>query len=83
MAEGRIVESGPSDRVLAGPAHPYTRELVGSAPRPATPEASAAAPPGQGCFFAASCSLATELCAREAPPVRSVAPGHVATCHRA
>jgi peptide/nickel transport system ATP-binding protein len=33
MHKGRVVESGPTDRVLAGPEDPYTVKLIGSAPR--------------------------------------------------
>ncbi|HRJ49698.1 MAG: ABC transporter ATP-binding protein [Phycisphaeraceae bacterium] len=32
MREGRIVESGPCDRVLSEPSDPYTRDLVNSIP---------------------------------------------------
>ncbi|MGH1565762.1 ABC transporter ATP-binding protein [Mumia sp. DW29H23] len=32
MYLGRIVEAGPTDRVLADPQHPYTRDLLGAAP---------------------------------------------------
>ncbi len=31
MREGRVVESGPAERVLKSPEHPYTQTLVGSA----------------------------------------------------
>jgi len=34
MLRGRIVETGPTERVLAAPAHPYTRLLLSCAPRP-------------------------------------------------
>ncbi|MER5732567.1 ATP-binding cassette domain-containing protein [Streptomyces sp. NPDC002138] len=34
MRRGRIVESGPTARVLADPQHPYTRLLLESVPRP-------------------------------------------------
>ncbi|WP_371645997.1 ATP-binding cassette domain-containing protein [Streptomyces sp. NBC_00597] len=34
MRHGRIVESGPTERVLAAPQHPYTRLLLESVPRP-------------------------------------------------
>ncbi|KAM9862799.1 ABC transporter ATP-binding protein [Leucobacter sp. BZR 635] len=32
MYRGRIVESGPSQQILAAPAHPYTQRLVAAAP---------------------------------------------------
>ncbi|GAA1273536.1 hypothetical protein GCM10009665_71560 [Kitasatospora nipponensis] len=34
MRHGRIVEAGPTDRVLDHPEHPYTRLLLDSVPRP-------------------------------------------------
>ncbi|MFI1456810.1 ABC transporter ATP-binding protein [Streptomyces roseus] len=34
MRHGRIVEAGPTARVLASPEHPYTRLLLESVPRP-------------------------------------------------
>ena len=36
MHRGRVVESGPTDRVLAHPSDPYTVKLLESVPRPET-----------------------------------------------
>ena len=33
MWQGRIVESGPTERILKSPAHPYTRQLLDAQPR--------------------------------------------------
>jgi microcin C transport system ATP-binding protein len=43
MKEGRIVERGEVERVFTAPEHPYTRELLGAAPRrdPAPPNPAA------------------------------------------
>ena len=33
MRDGRIVEEGPTERVMARPSQPYTRELIDAVPR--------------------------------------------------
>lgn len=32
ILEGRVVEEGPAEQIVAGPKHPYTRKLLASAP---------------------------------------------------
>ncbi|MEO0512723.1 MAG: oligopeptide/dipeptide ABC transporter ATP-binding protein [Planctomycetota bacterium] len=33
MHKGKIVEQGPSERVLRNPEHPYTQTLIAAVPR--------------------------------------------------
>jgi peptide/nickel transport system ATP-binding protein len=91
MYAGRAVEAGPAARVLAQPAHPYTRGLLATmpdidAPRAVLPviagqvPALAALPPG--CSFAPRCGLAEAACAAALPPTRDLAGRRVA-CIRA
>jgi microcin C transport system ATP-binding protein len=44
MKEGKIVETGPVERVFAQPQHPYTRALLGAQPKPDPAPVNAAAP---------------------------------------
>ncbi|MFI5893855.1 dipeptide ABC transporter ATP-binding protein [Actinoplanes sp. NPDC051513] len=67
---GRVVEEGPVEEVFENPKHPYTRALLGSAPRLGETrtadvalvkdldEADAAA----GCALAARCPFVTDAC---------------------
>ena len=75
MYAGRIIEEGPTARVLRGPRHPYTRGLLDSLPAVTTPGRDLAQIPGAtpsllrlppGCAFAPRCRLADEAC-RSAP----------------
>jgi len=44
MKEGKIVETGPVERVFAQPQHPYTRALLGAEPKPDPAPVNPAAP---------------------------------------
>lgn len=91
MYLGEIVETAPAERLFSAPSHPYTRALIEAA-RPARIDESSkvlggdvpspAAPPS-GCRFRTRCPLAFDRCATEAPPLRLVAPDHLAACHLA
>jgi oligopeptide/dipeptide ABC transporter ATP-binding protein len=94
MHLGRIVESGPSRALYKSPRHPYTLELLASAPgasgefllqpRPSLP--SPAALPPEACRYAYRCALRTRLgdperCLEQDPPLLPVSLRHSAACH--
>jgi oligopeptide/dipeptide ABC transporter ATP-binding protein len=91
MYLGRIVETGPSRRILSAPAHPYTRALLAAVPRlegpGATPRQRLAGDlpsplrPPPGCRFHTRCPEAREICRRVSPEPVQLAPGHVVACH--
>lgn len=77
---GRLVEEGSVEAVFGDPQHPYTVELVASAPRLDRPGAKPVRkflPPSagfrspQGCVFAAGCPRASAICSQQRPPVVS------------
>jgi oligopeptide transport system ATP-binding protein len=93
MYLGRIVEEADSDALFARPVHPYTNALLSAIPIP-DPERNAARErlvlegdvpspidPPSGCRFHTRCPWATEVCAREDPPLVAHLPGHLAACH--
>ncbi|WP_084703832.1 ABC transporter ATP-binding protein [Phaeacidiphilus oryzae] len=91
MYGGHIVESGPTEAVLAEPRHPYTRLLLSAVPDPRAPldvgtaaaqaEPAAVIDPAPGCRFRARCPLAVDACDRVTPRLRELGPAHSAACH--
>ncbi len=89
MYAGRLVELGTIAEVFRTPRHPYTRMLIDSVPTfenrghfvgiPGTTPSLARLPPG--CAFAPRCRFAIEVCRRERPDSRAVAPGRAVACH--
>ena len=90
MYAGRIVESGTAADIYHRPVHPYTLGLLGSVPRMDRPRGNRlipieGQPPDltreiQGCAYRPRCSYAVDRCAKEAPQVEAVAPGHASAC---
>ena len=91
MYLGKLCEIGPSDTLYREPAHPYTRSLLASIPRPepgtrpneAALEGELPSPmdPPSGCRFRTRCPRADERCASEEPAMQPVGPDHFVACH--
>jgi oligopeptide/dipeptide ABC transporter ATP-binding protein len=91
MYLGRIVETGPTPRIFARPAHPYTAGLIAASPvidplkqRPRSVlrgEIPSPFDPPSGCAFRTRCPRAAERCAAEAPALADRGGGRVAACH--
>jgi oligopeptide/dipeptide ABC transporter ATP-binding protein len=82
MYAGRLVELGPTETILADPAHPYTVGLLRSLPRLDRPRQEAltpieGSPPDlasdlQGCPFAPRCAWRIDVCRTVDPPLVTV-----------
>jgi peptide/nickel transport system ATP-binding protein len=93
MYVGQLVELAPTTSIFSRPRHPYTAALMKAVPvpDPRVPSGDVAlqgevpnpANPPPGCYFHPRCPFAVEVCRTDAPELRSVAPGHLARCHRA
>jgi oligopeptide/dipeptide ABC transporter ATP-binding protein len=94
MYAGRIVESGPTDRLIEEPQHPYTVALLSSVPSMTGPlpdrlNSIAGSPPVggidvQGCPFAPRCALADTVCFQVEPELRELDdPSRRVACHAA
>lgn len=89
MYAGRVVETGSVDEIIRAPRHPYTVGLMQSRASgelkgerlsaiPGSPPDMASPPPG--CAFAPRCSLATDECQKNVPPVKVLGQQHWAAC---
>ena len=91
MYLGKVVEDGPTEEVVRRPQHPYTQALVKAVPVPHVSQSHAPLPitgnvpdaknPPSGCRFRDRCPHAMPRCASEEPPLREIAPAHLAACH--
>jgi oligopeptide/dipeptide ABC transporter ATP-binding protein len=92
MYLGRIVEEGDRESVFSDPRHPYTRALLGAAPRLHQTELARPSVKGEppspidippGCPFHPRCPRAEAVCSADRPVLESVQTGawHLAACH--
>ena len=91
MYLGKLCEVGPTERLFAHPAHPYTALLLEAIPvpdptvRPAANVAVGEPPsplaPPSGCRFRTRCPRADARCAAEVPELREIGEGQFAACH--
>ncbi|MBU1494820.1 MAG: ABC transporter ATP-binding protein, partial [Actinobacteria bacterium] len=90
MYLGRIVENGPTRKVLSEPRHPYTEALVSVVPVPhqgrakrriiLTGETPDPTRIPEGCRFAPRCPRVFDACREIDPPSIRVGKGHHAAC---
>jgi peptide/nickel transport system ATP-binding protein len=87
MYAGRIVEEGPTGRVLGTPQHPYTQGLLAASPTlerrdlapilGTVPQLTELPP---GCAFAPRCAYRREECEEAVPELRNAETDHFARC---
>jgi len=93
MYLGQIVEVGPTEVVLASPAHPYTQALLEAISEPdpqlrrvderllVPGEIPSPRRPPAACRFHTRCPYADEVSRTVEPHLEEVVPGHLAACH--
>ncbi len=90
MYLGRIVETGPTAHVFAGPRHPYTAALLEAHPNLEIGVKGAPALRGEipspyaiptGCRFNTRCKYAEDKCFEIDPDPADISPNHAVWCH--
>ncbi|MDP6390774.1 MAG: ABC transporter ATP-binding protein [Alphaproteobacteria bacterium] len=90
MYASHLVELGTKNEIFRDPQHPYTIGLLNSIPRLDTQKefltpieglvCNMLEPPA-GCKFHPRCDHAMDICGREIPQMKEIAPGHFSACH--
>ena len=91
MYLGRFIEQAPKDELYTNPLHPYTQALLAAVPRarpkadrkriPLEGDVPSPLNPPPGCAFHLRCLRRQDICSREEPELKTVAPGRLAACH--
>lgn len=93
MYLGKMVELTTSDELYSNPIHPYTQALLSAIPVPdpniakankrilLTGDVPSPINPPSGCRFRTRCSKTMDICAKEEPVFKEVAPNHFCACH--
>ncbi|WP_051790968.1 ABC transporter ATP-binding protein [Amycolatopsis jejuensis] len=89
MYLGRIVETGPVERVYSAPAHPYTQALLSAIPDPRRKterivlegDLPDPANPPVGCPFQTRCRFVMDVCRQRMPEHTEVPGGGEVACH--
>jgi peptide/nickel transport system ATP-binding protein len=91
MYLGKLCELAPAATLYRQPAHPYTRALLASIPKPSPgdvptePALGGELPspldPPSGCRFRTRCARAQARCASEEPRMRAIGSDHFVACH--
>jgi peptide/nickel transport system ATP-binding protein len=87
MYAGQEMEAAPTEAFFGRPAHPYTRRLLASVPRPdgglrdIPGEVPSLVAPPSGCRFHPRCEAATAECRATRPGPLVLGGGHAVRCH--
>ncbi len=91
MYLGKIVEVAEKRALFSAPKHPYTEALLSAVPLPdptakrerviLTGDVPSPIKPPPGCRFHTRCPHAFDRCRIDEPPLKAIAPGHLAACH--
>jgi oligopeptide/dipeptide ABC transporter ATP-binding protein len=90
MYLGKMVELANRDELFRNPLHPYTKALMSAIPIPDPTikreriilkgDVPSPLNPPRGCRFHPRCPVAIDICSRQEPEFKELAPGHWAAC---